>query len=401
MDEENKTKKKKKTGLIVSIVIILLAIIAGSVGGVLYSTLLKKTTVDLSKYISIEFEGYEGYASFNEEDLVFDQKELKKVLDSKKLAEKLEQKLLAKVEISNNEKLSNGDEIEIKFKISEDWLEENKIELASDTIKIKVKDLEETDSIDLFEDLEFTYSGISPDLSIELKNNSKDDFIKNYVTYSMERDKETTGYSYLYGIANGDKITVKASYDQTALESAGYRVKEDKYTFTVEKQAAYISDAKEITDDIQKKIEPKLLEKAKSVANNSDFDVASIYHEDFSDSSHYDYKFTHTDPQLEKMYIAIHKNPDNISWSDSRNIIYAIYKTVFTDTTTSKTYNFYITVKVEDLVATDKKLYEDKTYYYEEFIVYGVDKVYKKSVDETYKIIEKETKETYTLTEVK
>ncbi|MBR2290074.1 MAG: hypothetical protein IJ867_05700 [Clostridia bacterium] len=405
--KQEKPKKKKKAGLIASIIIILLAIIAGAVGGAVYAIVFAKTEVDLAKYVSIEFSGYEGYASFDEEDLVIDQKGLKKLLDSKKTAQKLAEKLLAKVQMSENENVKNGDKIEVKFKVSEDWLKENKIKLASNTIKIEVKDLEEPNSIDLFEGLEFSYSGISPNLTVSLKNTSSDNFVKNKVTYTMEKDgDEDSSSSYsLYNVANGDKIIVSATYSQSDLESAGYAVAEDEYSFTVKDQASYVEKADEITSDIQKTLEEKMLEKVKSIAKNSTYAVTSAYHEDFSDAEHYDYNLTNADPELVKMYIAVNKDMEDIGWYDSRNLVYGIYKVTFTDTTTSKTYDYYIATYVEDLVTDEDGLYTGKTYYYNEYYngsyTPADDSDYHRSSDEVYKAIEESTKEDYTLSEVK
>ena len=325
---------------------------------------------------------------------------MKKALDDKKLASKLAEKLMDKATVKDNEELKNGDVIEVKFKVSESWLKENKIKLASDTIKLTVKDLEETNAVDLFEDLEFSYSGISPDLTVSLKNNSSDSFIKK-VTYTMETSSSSpTSYS-LYDVANGDKITVKATYSQSDLESAGYTVAKDEYTFTVEGQAEYIADSDDFSDDIKSTVEAKLLDKAKSIANSSNYDVTYAYHEDFSDISHYDYNFTHTDPTLEKMYIAINKDMNNIGWYDSRNIVFAIYKSTYTDTTTSKTYDFFIPVYVDDLVADSEGLYTGKTYYYDEYYSYNYESESYKTVDGVYKIFDENTKDDYSVTEVK
>ena len=314
MSEETPKKKKKKVGLIVSIVIILLLVIGGAVGGAIYATSFSKIEIDLAKYVSMDFKGYEGYASFDEEDLVIDQKGLKKLLDSKKLASKLEEKLLAKAEVEENEAVENGDVIEVKFKVSEDWLKENKIKLKSTTLKFKVKDLDEPNSIDLFEDLEFTYSGVSPDLTLYLNNNSKDNFVKYSVTFVMEKDKDNSGYYSLYNIANGDEITVSATYNQSDLEAAGYTVKNDKYTFTVEGQPEYITDSKDFTSDIKSEIEKKFLEQAKSAADGSNYSVTYAYPDEFSNANYYGWNFTHSDPTLVKMYIAVNKDLENVGW---------------------------------------------------------------------------------------
>lgn len=402
-----KPKKKKKVGLIISIIFILLVVIAGGVFGVLYATVFAKTEVDLAKYVSFEFTGYEGYASVTEDDLIVDTKGLKKLLDDKSLVNKLQKKLLDKAEVSENEALENGDTITVKFKISEDWLKENKIKLTSDSIKVTVKDLQEQGSIDLFEDIELTYSGVSPDLTVTLNNNSSNDFIKYNVNFSMAKstDKDNSSSYYLYDIANGDKIIVTAAYSETDLQNAGYAKPAKEKTYTVEGQAEYASKADDITSEVKSEIGKKLLEKAKNIASNSNYTVYSAYSEDYSDAGNYTYDFTHGDPELVKMYIAVNKDMEDLGWYDSRNIVYGIYKVKFTDKTTSKDYDLYVVAYVEDIVVDEDGLVTDRTYYYNEYYNSSYDtsdgKSFQRTSDETYKAIQSTTSDKYTLTEIK
>jgi len=400
MSEENKTKKKK-IGWIVSIIIIILAIAGGAIGGAIFAKTFTRTEVDLSKYVTIEFDGYEGYASFDEEDLVVDQKGLKKLLDDKKLAKKLEEKLLAKAEVKENEALENGDVIEVKFKVSEDWLKENKIQLTSTTLKLKVKGLSEPDDVDLFEDLEFTYSGISPDLSVTLNNNSKDNFIKYNVTFQMAKDKDNSSYYYLYDIANGDKITVTATYDEKDLQNAGYTVSKKEYTFTVEGQPEYIMDDADFTSKVKESVEKKLLEQAKKSAADLNYDVTYAYREDFGDANYYDWNFTHTDPTLAKMYIAINKDQENVGWYDYRNIVFAIYKVTFTDTKTSKTYDYYLPVYTYDIIFDSDGLYTGTTYSYNKYYSSSDEYAFHKTADAVYQVFEDTNAAEYKIVEVK
>ena len=399
--QQEKPKKKKKVGLIVSIVIILLAVICGAIGGVVYALVFSKTEIDLSKYVTIEFEGYEGYASFDESDLVIDEKGLKKALDDNRLAKKLAEKIENKAEVKENEALENGDKIEVKVKLSNDWLKNNKIKLTSETFTITVKDLEEPNSIDLFEDLEFNYSGISPNLTVTVKNASTDSFIKNKVQFSMQKEDDTKSSYSLSNVANGDKITVSATYSQSDLEAQGYVVAKDEYTFTVENQAEYVNSADQITEEIKEKIEPKLLDKASNKAKSSDYDVTNIYKADFSEIEHYDYTLTHEEPTLEKMYLAVNTS-DDIGYYDARNIVFAIYKVVYTDTTTSKTYDYYMIANVKDIVVDEDGLYTGRNYYYEtnNYKWSDNDGTYKDSFDKTYQAIEQNYSD-YTITEIK
>lgn len=399
-------QKNNKNGFIISLIIIIIAIILGSIGGFIYANNFSKTEIDLSKYVTINFKGYDGSASFDEYDVEINEKELKKILDDKKLASKLVNKLADKIIVKENDHLKNGDTVEVKFKISENWLKENKIKIISNTVKIKVKDLKEASSINLFEDLEFNYSGISPNLTITLNNNSTDDFLKYYVTYKMDNGKDSSYYS-LYNIANGDKIKITASFDKKDMENAGYNIKdgEDEYTFTVNEQTEYINKADDVTSKIKESINPKLLEKAKTIVNNSSYDIVNAYYDDFYGANHYDYNLTNTDPELQKMYIAVNKDFKNANLFDYKNTIFALYKVVFTDTTTSKTYDYYIAVKVDDIAANKDGLYTDTTYYYDEFYNYNYKPAdgsdYHKTIDNLYKAIENKTGENYTITEIK
>ena len=396
---EEKPKKKKKTGLIISIVLILLIVIGGAIAGTVYALMFSKTEVDLSKYVSIDFEGYyEGYASVDEDDLVIDQKGLKKLLDDKSLAKKLEKKLLDKAVVEDNENLKNGDEVEVKFKISDEWLKENKIKLTSNKVVIKVKDLEETDAIDLFEDIEITYSGVSPYLTVYIENNSSDSFIQNNVDFLISADDYNSSYYSLYDIANGDKLTVTAEYDESDLERAGYAVVKDEYTFTVEGQAEYLLDVDDLSDDVKSEIEKELLAEAKDIADYSDYDVTYAYHEEFADAGYYSWDFTHSEPELVDMYLAVNKDMENIGWYDNRNIILAIYKSTFTDTATSKTYDFYIPVYVYDVAVDEDGLSDEGYYYYSEYSSYDMEDPVHKTADGLYQFISGELDSDYTIT---
>ena len=56
---------------------------------------------------------------------------------------------------------------------------------------------------DLFKDIEIIYTDYSPYLEVEVENKSKDEFLRT-VSYSVDHSGE---------IANGDTITIEASWD--------------------------------------------------------------------------------------------------------------------------------------------------------------------------------------------
>ncbi len=155
-EKKQKEGKKKHTGLKVSIIIILLAIIAGAVGSLVYFLFFSATTIDLAKYIDIEYKGYDGYASA---DIEINEKELKNVIKDSSVAKKFIKKV--ELEADNEKNLSNGDEIKIKVTISDSFLEENKLKLKENKIKIKVEGLEEFSSLDLSDYIVLEYKGFN------------------------------------------------------------------------------------------------------------------------------------------------------------------------------------------------------------------------------------------------
>ena len=137
---KNENVKKSKKGLKIKLILLFILLLA-IVGGICYIRFAPKT-IDLTKYIEISYDGYEGNAkataSLNED-------EIKKIIKDKDIAEELIDEL--KIEIKNNSKLSNGDEIEINLKISDDFLKENKLKLKDSTYKVKVEGLDQVSRI--------------------------------------------------------------------------------------------------------------------------------------------------------------------------------------------------------------------------------------------------------------
>ena len=101
------------------------------------------------------------------------------------------------------------------------------------------------------------------------------------------------------------------------------------------------------------------------------------------------------------MLVGIERVCSPTAWYDATNIVYAVYKSTFTDTNTSKTYDYYIPVYVEDIIVDDDGLYSGTTYYYGKYYSYNDEDTAHKSADEVYKVFENDKKDKYTITEIK
>ncbi len=355
--EVDKKPKKSKKGLIISIIIILVIIIACAIAGFVYATFFSAKEIDLSKYISFETSGnYNGYASFDEYDLTVDKKGLRKIIDDRKTVNKLEERILEKSEVETNENVKNGDKIKVTIKISDDWLKEYKIKLKSKSFEITVKDLEEAEVIDLFKDVELEFSGISPNLSVSINNTSANSFIKYDVYYTMSVENGQSDLVTLSKIRNGDKITVKAKFDESDLRQYGYAVNETEHTYTVEGQNEYLKDASQLSQETKDSIAPEALEEAKSDCEYRSYSVASVY------SLGYNYNLRAGDPELQKVLVA---STDKTGYSYDKNNIFYIYKVTYTELNSQATYDYYLVESDSDIVVSSEGVDVDDIYFSE------------------------------------
>lgn len=229
---ETKAEKppKKKMGTFKkSIIAILIIVIVCAIGSLIYFLGFAPRTIDLSQYIVLDYEGFDGRAtataSVNEEAL---NEYLKDDDLAKKFADRIEENL----SLSEYEDLSNGDEIEAKVDISSSWLEDNRLKLNSDTIKITVEGLEEAGTLDMADYIDVEYTGFNgyATATATLDSDSLAKAIDNETLASQIVNRTTLEISDNGTLSNGDKIQIEISIDEDWLEENGYKIKSSKIT---------------------------------------------------------------------------------------------------------------------------------------------------------------------------
>lgn len=429
--KENAPKNKHK-GLIIALVLIIVAIVA-AVCAVL---MLRTTTIDLAECLSIEYDGYSGYAVATVE---VDEKAIRKQIDDYGLAKDLAKKI--EIEVENTENLSNGDEITVKADISSSFLEENKLKIKDKTVKIKVSGLEEplvvdmskyisieytgynnhatanvtlmTDKleedlgydvysklinqitltvldngtlangntakvkietnnyynleengiklsadtvefniegladateVDAFKDIVVNVTGMSPNLSITITNNSTDEFLRT-VVYSVSKKS---------GVTNGETITITAeSWDENLAQEKALALKETTMTYTVTGQAAYIFSLSEINDTVKSELKSIFVSKATSKAkenyarwvDNAKYYLVENTDYKYIEAEDFDRDLTVGKPEVVAMYLLTKKEDTNVR---EINIITAIVKVPFKSAKADVTYNWYITIQASN-----------------------------------------------------
>lgn len=213
----------------------------------------KKTTINVSDYVKIEFSGYDtiGTAKVQIDYDAFEKDYADKLKYYGK--DKLEASFMEPYEIfidkciSGNldkmENLKNGDTVVYKWTCDEKVAKEVfKVKLKLDDLKFTVSGLKEVNEMDPFENIELTYSGISPMGSVKVSKK-----VKNNIMDDLYFDVEPSD-----GLSNGDKVVVSISdgwWDDIQsyyLDEYGVKFTLTSKEYTVDGLGSYITSLTQI-----------------------------------------------------------------------------------------------------------------------------------------------------------
>ena len=294
-----------------AVVVVVVAVI------VILNIVNRPPTINLDDYLSVEFEGYNGYGSVS---VVFDDDKFEgdwkdklqyngnqssttlfgySISDYYSAAESLADALKGSYSVNKSSNLSNGDKIKVKWSISDSQKEKiyqtYKCELQFSEKEFTVENLSEMETVDIFDGIELKYSGQSPNGTADIC--SYGDYNLNY---SIDKDS---------GLSNGDKIKVTAtsSYgDVNDYLSEYYKVK----TKSTEKEFT-VSGLPESVVTVAK-IPSDALEKLKS--ETEDYIKSDIADDDI------------TFKNCEYVGTILLNPKDTDSWSYENRETYIIYK---------------------------------------------------------------------------
>lgn len=249
-------KKKKITiAIAVAVCVALIGLIAG-----IATYKATYTTIDVKKALDVEFVGLNGGAraevvpntmylterlakmmgvdadsmsdlsNFNLNDFDYGNM-LSGYSDALRLSMLFE---TVEIECDPETNLSNGDEVEVRLVYNEDAFKENKIKFKNTEFKVKVKGLVEGTEYDVFKDVKLVYEGISPEVTVSIDYSGCDDFVRNYVDFSIGKKAEFH--------KNGDVITLTAEYDEETAAENLYVITSTSKEFTVSGQPEYLTD---------------------------------------------------------------------------------------------------------------------------------------------------------------
>lgn len=214
-------KKRVFYILVTSILIFSISMLTGCSG---------KRTLDFQTIVEFDFIGLNGKgevtALINKD--IYDDKEFLEKLFPDNSVKKAKEKLYELMEtvnytFSENNNLTNGDEITVSVDYDEELFEDKEVKVKNTEFTIKVEELSDGTKIDVFEGLEVTYEGMSGKGYAIFDTNNCCNFVQNYVTFGYSKEN----------LSNGDKITVTANYSEENANNELVIIENNKKEFTV------------------------------------------------------------------------------------------------------------------------------------------------------------------------
>ncbi len=217
-----------------------------------------RRTVNLNKFVVVETSGYEGYGEANVyvDWVAVEQKYGKRLKFTRKAKKELGIlykvtspvsyiKDAVSVELVASDNLSNGDTIEYRWNVDEDYIKKYvKGKVKFKDKEYKVEGLEEVGTFDAFADLDVSFEGIAPDGRVVLDYKGSD-------LNSYDFHCET-----MNGLSNGDKVTVTIPSDDMGsyAERLGKIPAETEKDYEVSGLDEYIASYLDLPDDFINKI---------------------------------------------------------------------------------------------------------------------------------------------------
>ncbi len=256
-----KYKRRKKKGAVWVVAVLLLVFIALSVTAAVILFPREYTVITLKDYYFKTFSGFDGMGSielkldegrFNEKIAEAVNNYNKSFFKDREVTEDDYKKLISTLSVKTPppNSLKNGDTALIRYSCDTALAGMLKIRIEGREEEINVFGLKEARTItldDLFRDIELLYHGVSPNLTLEIVNNSEDEFIRDIVFDPVE---------YKDHYSSADVISLRAYFSDAACIKNGVSVekKSDECIrdYTVSGVNEYLSSAAELSEEVIK-----------------------------------------------------------------------------------------------------------------------------------------------------
>lgn len=335
-------KNKLFIGLMAGGAALLIAII------IVVIIILQPKKVDVSKYVNIDYSGFDGYATadvyLDEWGLYaeimqakgkrdFDYSDLEDYTDLLKggitVATAMD---TIELTLDKEANIANGDVITATITYDNEIANEVDIEFVGETVTITAGGLESVAEVDPFEGLNVTFSGISPYGSVDYEYVGGNEYVETYYFSVSQWD----------GLKNGDTVTI--TYDTTDENTmwSGYVATTKEMTYEVTGLQEYVPAYADMSEDFLTTLKGETEDTiyAYTAGNYSNTNT-------LSNLEYAGYIFGYT------------KHPENWPWTTNR--LYVIYKADLTNAESGNSRKIYYPVSFRNVMVQDGTFsYEEK-----------------------------------------
>ena len=330
-----------------SSVLLVLTIIFTLLFSCLLTGCTKTKTLDLMEFATVNFSGVDskGTANVSVDWSAFENTIAAEIADEgEQFGALLDLESNIGYALDKTAGLSNGDTVTLTVSWNEEVAKKYGFSFKGEDRTFTVEKLQEAVEIDLFADIYVDFEGVSPDLSVKIRNTSKDPFIQN-VRYTAEPD---------YMVAEGDSITVKATYLQSNADKYGYIPISDEKTYVVENVDKYISDFNQIPEDILAQMDQQARDVIESKLVDFGDCLFHLHPDDNTSSAYYDHTSVKIDSiQLKEYQFFKLKDGAAIGWNDVYNSIFLVYEIKATDNAAPDGFVVYLPVYYSNMILCD------------------------------------------------
>lgn len=268
-------KSSKKAGIIALIIGIPVVLFLLLIGIIVFSV-SRTHTLKLDKYVTVEFEGYDGLgkatATFDWEAFAKDyegklkprrsairayvqdyylgfpvsESEIEYMIDYYSTTEGAIEAMRGEIEgsLDTSSGLSNGDTVTYHWDCDkEEVAKYYKVKLKYEDLSFTVAGLDQVGTFNPFSDVSVEYSGIAPNGEAYVRNNNSGDEYY-YLKYSVDKTNN---------LSNGDQIKVTVSVngsEESYVERYGKLPSPTEQTYTVEGLMSYITSSADIPEEL-------------------------------------------------------------------------------------------------------------------------------------------------------
>ncbi|MCM1386450.1 MAG: hypothetical protein NC231_03920 [Bacillus sp. (in: Bacteria)] len=259
--------------------------------------------IDVMESVTLTYNGVNGYGTadienaYDWEKEALEQAGVKEIENFSSLGDALMIEMSVSYTVSPNENLSNGDEVTVTAVVDNEAVKEYGIKFVAEEKKFKVEGLPEVQYVDLFENIDVSYTGIAPNVTAHIADANTDTYVQG-IRYVLDKTDN---------LNIGDKVTVTAEYDKSKLLEKGYMAESDTKEFEVSNVAKYVVELSEIPDSVLESMKSQMEDAMKAHVASKWDEIESM-----------------KDMEYVGSYLLTAK--DSMQMYNEHNMIYLIYK---------------------------------------------------------------------------